>query len=148
MFRIAAPAAFALALVASTTLLAQEPSAEEVIRPGYWKYDTQAGFGLLNDTDFRCVRPQDRAKFLEPCNRHNVCTYQVKTFAGGRARYEGVWVDKEDGKRVRVKAEGTYSERRYQLNATLSDVLGPIPVKGTITATWQSDTCPPGTRNP
>lgn len=148
MFRIALPAALGLALVASSAPLAQSSGAEEVLRPGYWRYQSRAAMGLLNDTDFRCVRPQDRAKFLEPCNRHNTCTYHVKELANGRARLEGVWVDKGDGKRIRVSAQGTYSEQRFQLNATIRDVVPAIGISGTITATWQSDVCPAGARNP
>jgi hypothetical protein len=121
--------------------------AEEVIQPGYWKYETRA-LVFLNDTDFRCVRPQDVRKFLAPCNRHNTCTYHVQDIADGNARYEGVWTDNDDGTTARVRAEGTYSEKRFDLNATIRAQRIPIPISGKITATWQSETCPAGARNP
>lgn len=120
---------------------------EQVIQPGYWKYETHAML-FLNDVDYRCVRPQDVRKFMAPCNKHNTCTYEVQDAADGQARLEGVWVDNGDGSRAKVRAKGTYSEKKFELRATIRSPKVPIPISGVITATWLSETCPAGARNP
>ncbi|MEI7932573.1 MAG: DUF3617 family protein [Alphaproteobacteria bacterium] len=149
MIRKAAPFVVlaALAFAPGAALYAQGRAPDDTITTGYWKYETVAA-GLIHDTDLKCVGPADvDAFFAGPCNRHNTCTYPIKQVAAGKARYEGYWTDKK-GKRSNVKISGTYSAKRFELSGTIK---GPatlnlsLPAK--ITATWQSDTCPEGSKH-
>ncbi len=134
-----------LALTPGAVLHAQTPPTaasargpSDTISTGYWKYQTSLLF--LGDTEFRCVGPEDVAKFFDgPCKKHTQCIYPIKEVANGKAKYDGYWIDRH-GKRTNVKAEGTYASRRFDLSARIAG----IPVSGKITATWQAATCPAG----
>ena len=135
---IALLAALALAPAASLRAQTGGRAPGDTITQGYWKYESSILF--FGDTDYRCVGPEDVAKFFDgPCKKHTTCTYPTKQVGGGKAKYVGYWTDRH-GKRTDVRAEGTYSPKKFELNAHIAG----IPLGGKIIATWQSATCPAG----
>ncbi len=145
MKRSTALGAFALVVLAiapGAALHAQQPSAEAkaAITTGLWKYETKV-LGLTIDTDEKCVGPADVDKFFTgPCNKGYTCEYPVREVAGGKARFQGTWLSRR-GQTANITADGTYSAKRFELNAHGTATNG-LPIAATLTATWQSATCP------
>lgn len=130
------------ALAPGAALYAQQPSAEAkaAITTGYWKAETKI-LGLTIDTDFKCVSPADVDKFFTgPCNKGYTCAYPVRDVANGRARFEGTWTNRH-GDVAHIGAEGTYSAKRFELNAHGTGTNG-VPIAATLVSTWQGETCP------
>ena len=135
----AAPGA---ALHAQTPPPAPVKSPAETIALGYWKI-TASALLILNDSEYRCVGPEDIQKFFDgPCKNHSICTYPVKQVGGGKAKYVGYMEDRHK-KRTSVEAQGTYSAKRFALDVKIQG----IPVPGKITAVWQQATCPAGAKH-
>ena len=137
----------ALALAPAAALHAQQPSAEAkaAISTGYWKFETKL-LGLTVDSEFKCVEPADLDNFFAgPCNKGHTCTYPVREVEGGRGRRQGFWDDR-GGKRANVSANGTYSAKRLELNASGTLTNG-LPLALTLLANWQAETCPAGAKH-
>ena len=135
----------ALALAPGAALRAQGTArpANDTLSPGYWKVKASVLL-FINDTDYQCLGTQAEAdKFLNdgPCKKRTICKYESNNVGNGKVKYIGYWQD-QDGERTNIRAEGTYTAHKLTLNAR----VGNIP-PGTITATWQGETCPPGAKH-
>jgi hypothetical protein len=123
--------------------LAQKPAAEDKVRPGYWEYAYKV-LGITVSTEHKCVKPNeiDKVFFAGPCNRHHRCEYPVREVGDGKAKFEGTWTDKR-GRVGRVKANGTYTQTRFDLKASGTTTTG-VPMAVTMNAKWVGATCPAG----
>ena len=108
---------------------------QDKIRPGYWEYAYKVA-GIRVSTEKKCIKPNeiDKAFFQGPCNRHHRCEYPVKQVENGKAQFDGTWTDKR-GRVARVKADGTYTETRFDLKARGTTTTG-IPMSVTMNAKW------------
>ncbi|NBB17252.1 DUF3617 family protein [Caulobacter sp. SLTY] len=138
------------ALLACVALLAvptvASSQANDTILPGYWEYNSKVSFGLSSTSvEKKCVEPKDIEKFFSgPSNRHYKCVYPVRTVANGKANFQGTCTDKR-GRKAYVTASGTYSPKRFTLNAKIkTSIIGMnITPTGTIDARYLGPTCPP-----
>ena len=107
----------------------------EKIRPGYWEYAYKIA-GIRVSTEKKCIKPEeiDKVFFAGPCNHHHRCEYPVREVADGKARFDGTWTDKR-GRVARVKADGTYTDTRFDLKAKGTTTTG-IPMSVTMNAKW------------
>ncbi len=134
----------AAAIAAGAAAHAQQPSAEAktTITPGYWDYKEKV-LGVTVKSEQKCVAPAEVDKFFTgPCNKGYTCDYPVRDVANGRAKFEGTWLSRR-GQTAHITAEGTYSARKFELDAHGTGTNG-VPIAVTMTATWQSATCPEG----
>jgi hypothetical protein len=141
------------AVIGAALLLSAAPAGaqgeSDTILPGYWEHTSSASLVFTTKkTEFRCVRPQDVAKFFNgPSNRLYKCTYPTRIVGDGKARFEGTCVSK-NGRHVEIAASGTYTPTSFDLAGQLRTKFAGVPIAptGRIVARRIGDTCPPGAK--
>ena len=137
-----APAALACAAAVAAHAAARTPERGAPL-PGLWRYDTS--FLFSSDSDTRCIGPADIDKILQgPSNKHYDCTYPVREVAGGRARFEGVCVNRKHGQKAQVSLQGAYGPDSFEFHGVVKPDLGglSLPLDASISAKRVSTTCP------
>ena len=136
---VAAPALAAGVLLAAPASLAQSGGADTVL-PGYWEYTTSA-VGI-RDTEQKCVRPSEINRFVGGLStRRWRCTYPVRQFGGGNARFEGTCTDRK-GRRVNVRLSGTYRTENFRFTGGAQLARGTPYLPASITARRIAAVCP------
>jgi hypothetical protein len=122
----------ALAAVATLSAAPQAPAAaEHTIDPGFWEARTSAL--IFNGTNRRCVREQDVARYVGGWeNSIYDCTYPVSVVGGGSLRWEGTCVSR-GGRRLTIRAQGTYTNDAFTVRGHVSSRLAGINLGSNFT---------------
>lgn len=147
----AIPLLFAAALLLGAPAAVQSAQpVSDTVEAGYWSYKIKK-FGITFDTDYYCVKPENVDRFFSgPCNRHHICRYPTRQVAGGKARFVGQWISKNDtSKTASIEASGTYAPRRFTLTTKPTKGTDGTPIPALVLeAQWLGETCKPGAKTP
>jgi hypothetical protein len=128
---------------------AETPPADFVL-PGYWEMTSVLDV-VMHDTKTErvCVKPEDVAKFMTPCNHHYECEYPTHEVGNGHITLQGRWVGKKDKQVVDVKGAGVYTPTTMHASAEMHTKLMGLPLGGTATSDAHriSAECPVGAKN-
>jgi hypothetical protein len=138
---LAAPAAFALALVALTS----PAGAQSAINPGYWETTSRVISPFpQKKVEQRCIKPSDVAKFMQgPSNRMYTCTYPTRQIGDGKILLKGSCRTKNSGP-VPISGEGEFTAETLRIDVNIVATLGglKIPVHARSVGRRLGDTCP------
>ena len=126
------PALVVLVLAVHAPSFAQvSPVPPPPIRAGYW--ETRLSALLLGGRDRRCVHDDEIGRFVRgPHNSVYACQYPTSIVADGHVAWHGTCVSRGDH-RLRLDAEGTYSDTTMDLRGVVHLRLVGVPIAAPFT---------------